>query len=135
MSELIEELKQEHLEILATLNKANEIGISAAEVQTILLSAEASLLSHLRKEDEQFYPVLRKEAENSKELRNTLDLFAMDMENVTRSAQEFFYKYSEGVLGKDFVGDFEKLFIAIGTRIKNEEEVLYDEYEMIINDT
>ncbi len=131
MSILIEELKKEHLKILASLNEANEIGILSREVQVKLLSAKAGLLAHLKKEDEQLYPALRKEAENNKELKNTLDLFAMDMENVTKAAQEFFDKYSEGVLDKKFVGEFESLFVALGTRIRNEEDVLYEEYEKL----
>ncbi len=131
MSILIEELKKEHLKILASLNEANEIGILSREVQAKLLSATAGLLAHLKKEDEQLYPVLRKEAENNEALKNTLDLFAMDMENVTKAAQEFFDKYSEGVLDKKFVGEFETLFVALGTRIKNEEDVLYEEYEKL----
>jgi len=128
---LIEELKQEHLIILALLYEANEIGILSREVQTKLQSAKVGLLVHLKKEDEQLYPVLRKEAENNKELKATLDLFAMDMENVTKAAQEFFDKYSEGRLDKKFVGEFESLFVALDTRIRNEEDVLYEEYEKI----
>ncbi len=131
MSLLIEELKKEHIKILASLNEANEIGILSREVQAKLLSAKAGLLAHLKKEDEQLYPVLRKEAENNEALKNTLDLFAMDMENVTKAAQEFFDKYYEGVLDKKFVGEFEGLFVALGARIKNEEDVLYEEYEKL----
>ena len=131
MSLLIEELKKEHLKILASLNEANEIGILSREVQVKLLSAKAGLLAHLKKEDEQMYPVLRKEAENNEELKNTLDLFAMDMENVSKAAQEFFDKYSVEVLDKKFVGEFESLFVALGTRIENEEDVLYEEYEKL----
>jgi len=131
MSLLIEELKKEHLKILASLNEANEIGILSREVQVKLLSAKAGLLAHLKKEDEQMYPVLRKEAENNEELKNTLDLFAMDMENVSKAAQEFFDKYSVEVLDKKFVGEFESLFVALGTRIENEEDILYEEYEKL----
>ncbi|ODS32128.1 MAG: hypothetical protein SCARUB_02730 [Candidatus Scalindua rubra] len=132
MSALIEELKKEHLEIVAALNEAKKLGILSKEGQTKLLSAKASLLAHLKKEDEQLYPALMKEAENNKGVKNTLDLFAIDMENVSKVVLEFFDKYSGGVLGEEFQREFESLFVALSTRIRNEEDALYDEYEKII---
>ena len=62
MSALIEELKREHAKIIAMLNEVKELGILSKEGQSRLMSAKKSLLAHLKKEDEQLYPVLRKEA-------------------------------------------------------------------------
>ena len=129
MSALIEELKKDHSEIVATLNEVKKLGILSKEGQTKLLSVKESLLAHLRKEDGQLYPALKKGAEHNKDLKNTLDLFAMDMENVSRVVLEFYDKYSEGSLGEEFEREFEKLFASINSRIRNEEEALYDEYE------
>ncbi|MFQ5713660.1 MAG: hemerythrin domain-containing protein [Candidatus Scalinduaceae bacterium] len=129
MSALIEELKKEHSEIVATLNEVKKLGILSKEGQAKLLSVKESLLAHLNKEDGQLYPALKKGAEHNKDLKNTLDLFAMDMENVSSVALEFYDKYSEGALGEEFAREFEKLFAAINSRIRHEEEVLYDEYE------
>ncbi len=129
MSALIEELKKDHSEIVATLNEVKKLGILSKEGQTKLLSVKESLLAHLRKEDGQLYPALKKGAEHNKDLKNTLDLFAMDMENVSRVVQEFFDKYYEGALGEEFAREFEKLFESINSRIRHEEEALYDEYE------
>jgi iron-sulfur cluster repair protein YtfE (RIC family) len=129
MSALIEELKKDHSEIVATLNEVKKLGILSKEGQTKLLSVKESLLAHLRKEDGQLYPALKKGAEHNKVLKNTLDLFAMDMENVSRVVLEFYDKYSEGSLGEEFEREFEKLFASINSRIRNEEEALYDEYE------
>jgi hypothetical protein len=44
---------------------------------------------------------------------------------------EFFAKYSRGVLGKELQGEFESLFVALGKRIRNEEDILFPEYEKI----
>ncbi len=129
MSALIEELKKDHSEIVATLNEVKKLGILSKEGQTKLLSVKESLLAHLRKEDGQLYPALKKGAEHNKDLKNTLDLFAMDMENVSRVVREFYDKYSEGSLGEEFAREFEKLFASINSRIRHEEEALYDEYE------
>lgn len=129
MTALIAELKKEHSKIVAALNEVKKLGIRSKEGQAKLQSVQESLLAHLRKEDEQLYPALKKGAEQNKDLKNTLDLFAIDMENVSKVALEFYDKYSEGTLDEEFAREFEKLFEAINSRIRHEEEVLYDEYE------
>ncbi len=129
MSILIEELKKEHAEIVTTLGEVKKLGILSKEGQDKLMSVEASLLAHLEIEDDQLYPVLRKEAEQNKDLKNTLDLFAMDMDNVSKVVRDFFDKYSEELSGEELSKDFENLYTALSKRISNEEESLYEEYD------
>jgi len=129
MSILIEELKKEHSGIIATLNEVRKLGILSKEGQDKLISVQTSLIAHLEMEDDQLYPILRKQAENNKDLKNTLDLFEMDMENVSTIVQEFFDKYSEEFSGEKLQEDFEKLFASLSKRISNEEAALYEEYE------
>lgn len=134
MSILIEELKKEHSEILTTLNEVKQLGILSEEGQDKLMSLEVSLLAHLEMEDEQLYPALKKEAEHSNSIKDTLELFAIDMENVSKTVREFFEKYSEGFSGMELdklSEDFENLFSALTKRICNEEESLYEEYETL----
>jgi hypothetical protein len=134
MSILIEELKKEHSEILATFNEVKELGILSKEGQDKLMSLEVSLLAHLEIEDDELYPTLRKEAEHNNNIKDTLDLFAIDMENVSKIVREFFEKYSEGFSGidlKELSEDFENLLTALTKRIGNEEESLYEEYETL----
>ncbi len=134
MSILIEELKKEHSEILAALNEVKELGILSKEGQDKLMSLEVSLLAHLEMEDDELYPTLRKEAEHYNSIKDTLDLFAIDMENVSKIVREFFEKYSEGFSGmdiKEISEDFENLLAALTKRIGNEEESLYEEYEAL----
>ena len=132
MSILIEELKKEHSEILAALNEVKELGILSKEGQDKLMSLEVSLLAHLGIEDDQLYPTLKKEAEHSNSIKDTLDLFAIDMENVSKIVREFFEEYSEGFSGMEpekLSEDFENLLAALTKRIGHEEESLYEEYE------
>ncbi|GAX61914.1 hypothetical protein SCALIN_C28_0116 [Candidatus Scalindua japonica] len=134
MSILIEELKKEHSEILAKLEEVKELGILSKEGQDKLMSLEVSLLAHLGIEDDQLYPTLKKEAEHSNSIKDTLDLFEMDMENVSTIVQGFFEKYSEGFSGMDLdklSEDYENLLTALTKRISNEEESLYEEYEAL----
>mgnify|MGYP001399281485 FL=1 len=131
MSELIEEFKRDHAEIMAILNEVKELGILSKEGQAKLISIKTHLLAHLKKEDEKLYPALRKVAEDNERLRNTLDLFALDMETVSSVVQEFFDKYSGGEIDGNFSVNFESLSVALSTRIRNEEDALYEEYEEI----
>ncbi len=133
MSELIEEFKIEHSKILALLNEVKKLGIHSDEGRAGLISAREYLLEHLNKENEQLYPVLRKEAEHNKSLQNELDIFAIDPEYLTRVVLEFFDDYSGGAIDKDFQINFESLYAALNARIRNEEEALYQEYEKIKN--
>jgi hypothetical protein len=131
MSVLIEEFKKEHSEIIAILNEVKKLGIHSEEGRSKLMSAKEHLLKHLKKENEQLYPVLRKEAEHNKSLSNELDIFAIEPEYLTRVVLEFFDDYSGGSIDKDFQINFESLFAALNARIRNEEESLYQEYEEI----
>ena len=131
MSALIEELKREHSELVAILNEVKGLDILSKEGQTKLLSAKERFFTHLNKEDRQLYPVLIKDAENNKQMESALDLCAIDMENVSRIALDFFNKYYGGVIDEDFPGEFERFFTTISKRIKDEEDILYDEYDKI----
>ncbi len=129
MSALIEEFKREHSEIINMLSEVKELGILSHQGQAKLMSVKSCLIEHLKKEDVKLYPALYKEAEHNNSLKNVLDLFAMDMEDVSRVALAFFDKYSRGVLGKELQGEFERLIVALRNRIKNEEDILYLELE------
>jgi len=65
MNTLIEELKNDHAEIVKVLTKVRELGIGSKDGQDTLLAAKEGLLAHLKKEDERLYPSLRKAAENT----------------------------------------------------------------------
>ncbi len=133
MPSLIEELKKEHSEIVAILNEVEGLDMLSKEGQANLLPAKERFLTHLKKEDRQLYPVLIKEAENNKQLEIALDLCAIDMENVSRIVLKFFDKYSRRAFsGTEIQREFENLFTSLDKRIRNEEDILYYEYERLI---
>jgi len=131
VSKLIDELKEEHTRITTTLNKVEKIGAFSKKGQEVLLSAKSTLLSHLKKEDEQLYPVLRESAKKDTALKKTLDMFAKDMEKISKSVLEFFDKYSEGGSGMEFAKDYGRFFAALSSRIRREEDILYAKYNEI----
>ncbi len=131
MSALIEEFKREHSKIVDAFKKVKELGILTKEGQPKLMSIKATLLEHLKEEDEKFYPVLWKEAEQNKKLKEELEEFAKDLEGFSKFVFGFFDKYDKGIIGTSLFLDFETLFMVLDVRIKNEEKILYDEYEKI----
>lgn len=132
MAVLIEDLKKEHAEIVDVLKEVKTLGIGSKEGKAKLLLAKDGLLSHLKKEDEQLYPVLKKEAEKNPELKRTLDIFAQEMEKISGVVLSFFGKYSGSApSGLEFAKDLGAIFTGLETRIRREENILYREYEKI----
>jgi hypothetical protein len=131
MSALIEKFKKEHSEIIEALKEVEELGILTKEGQAKLMSVKAALLEHLKEEDEKFYPILRKEAEQNKKLKEELDIFAKDLENVSKVVLEFFDRLDKGVLGTRLLWDFETLIMVLRNRIMNEEIFLYGYFEKV----
>ena len=61
----------------------------------------------------------------------SLYVFAIDTENIYGNMLDFFGKYTEGAIDSKFEGEFEHLLAALRTRIMNEENFLYSEYEKL----
>ena len=125
MSNVIEELKIEHKTILGVLDEVKKLGISSKSGRVKLLSARDLLTAHMMKEDEQYYPKLRRAAANSKDLKVTLDYFISDMENVSKKAMQVFDKYSQGGDEAEFAGEIKMLYVLLRDRILTEENTLF----------
>jgi len=129
MSKLIEELKREHRVIVGTINEVNRLGIGTKEGQNMLMSAKNSFLAHLKKEDEQIYPLLNRAAENDPELKTTLDFYAKNMDEISITVFDFFEKYSYGDSGLEFSTDYGIFYTTLSMRISKEEAVIYKKFD------
>jgi iron-sulfur cluster repair protein YtfE (RIC family) len=133
MARLIDELKKDHAAMESMLARAKDPGISHKEAHKILVTAQASLLAHLKKEDAQLYPVLTKAAASDPNLKRTIDFYAKDMEEITGNAVSFFQKYasSDAPIDIEFAKAFGRLFATLSRRQRNEENSLYKEFEKL----
>ncbi len=129
MPRLLADLKEDHASILKILNEVKTLGIGSKAGQEKLLSAKTLLLSHIQKEDQHFYPVLHRAAEQNDGLKRTLMYFSDDMENVSRKAMDLFNKYAGGGSAEEFSGEITILYMTLKDRIRTEEEVLFRKYE------
>jgi hypothetical protein len=133
MASLIDELKKDHAAITALLDRLKDPKVNNQEAHKILLTAQASLLAHLKKEDTQLYPVLNKAARGDVVLKRTIDFYAKDMDVITSNAVQFFDKYSrdDSRIDLEFAKAFGNLFATISRRLRSEETSLYKEFEKI----
>ena len=131
MPNFIDELLIEHSMITSVFKKVAELGAATAEGQKALMDAKEGLLLHLKREDEELYPVLIKESECNDRLKSTLDIFAKDMAGVSEAALEFFAKYPSGGSGIDFYRDYGHLVSILTSRVEKEEALLFAEYDKI----
>ncbi len=129
VSILIDELKSEHRTIAETINEVNRLGIGTREGQEMLMAAKSSFLTHIKKEDERIYPLLYRAAENDPELKTTLDIYATDMNKISKAVLAFFEKYSYGDSGLEFSQDYGTLYTTLSLRIAKEEAVIYKKFD------
>lgn len=129
MTDLIRDLKWEHVVILDKLRQAKELGVTSAEGRSALNQAKKMLVAHLRKEDYLFYPTLKRDAERDGRLKRLIDSFAEDMSAISKNAHEFFDAYRNGGSEIAFTKDFSDLYTTISQRQEKEEAVLYAEYQ------
>lgn len=128
MAGLISDLQAQHAGLLSVLDLAKTLGGGSAETQELLCSARTSLLDHLRKEDTELYPVLRTAAAKDAAIKETLDLFATDMAEISKMAIAFFKKCERAGTDHDLAKDFGLLLAKLRSRIRREEELLYPLY-------
>ncbi|QXE92320.1 hemerythrin domain-containing protein [Geomonas subterranea] len=133
MSRLIDELKKDHVAIEEMLNRVKDTSITNKEAHRLLLTAQSTLLAHLRKEDAQLYPVLNKAAQTDQGLKRTVDFYAKDMEEISGNAVAFFKKYSpdDAVIDIEFAKALGRLFATISRRLRSEENTLYSAYDKL----
>ena len=133
MSALIKKLKEEHASILTTLEELRQLKTDTQNRQYKFLAAKDLLISHIEREDAEFYPPLLMAAEKDKYLKQTLTMFAADMSAISRSVFSFYEQYDMLKSDPDFSIIFEDLLILLSTRVEREERILFPKYEDLFN--
>ena len=131
MTELVEDLKAEHANIVEVLLAVYEMGVHTEAGRRKLLSAKNGLLAHLRREDDQLYPALLKAAEDDPIVEDAMAYFQEDMVSVSNLALAFFDKYADETDAGGFADDFATLAALLTQRIRKEEAVIYRMYDQL----
>jgi len=75
------------------------------------------------------YPVMHKAAQSDNSLKGTLDVFAKDMDVISKKSLDFFAKYEKGGSNMEFAKDFGTLIATLNHRIRREENTLYAKFD------
>ena len=133
MSALIEKLKEEHSLIISALEEVKRLKADTKDGQNKLLKAKDILLSHIEREDAEFYPPILMAAEKNKYLKQTLNMFAADMSAISSFVLDFYEQYDILKTDPDFSYRFEDLVTLLTTRVEREERILFPRYEDLFN--
>jgi len=124
-------LNDDHRALTIKLNKVKSLGRISPEAKELLFSSKQIFMSHLKKEDEQLYPVLKKAGEKNENAKKLADSFICEMETISKNAITFFNKYEKESEGLDFAADLGNLLATLRNRIYREESVLYEMFNEI----
>lgn len=126
--EFIDNLKKEHRKLDKLLNKLKEENIISQEGQFYFDMAKKTLVTHLEKEDEYLYPVLREAAIQNTEVSETLEMFASEMEQISSELLDFFDQYQHTEDSGNFEIDLNKVIDKLNDRFIREENILYHDF-------
>ena len=130
MIELVEELKKGHSLVIEALKQARKLGIDTKEGQNEILSAKDTILAHMKKEDEEFYHVLRKAAESNGKLKELIAEFDNDINEISHYSSEFFDN-KNAAMGSNFASEVENFIAILDRRILREETFLFKEFKKL----
>ncbi len=132
MADLVNELHEEHNYMKELLEKIRAKGLTSEESRNELFRVKELLLSHMKKEDEKLYPVLKENAEKEDRFEETLRWYVDEMESISKKALDFFNKY-ENINNNsvEFSKDIGELIALLTQRIRKDEMVLFQKYKEV----
>lgn len=126
--ELVRELNGDHRALLKALGRIADIGSLTSETRTLLAETKRALVSHLEKEEKEFYPAIRKIAASDAAVAEKLTAMNAEMEVISKLALAFLDKYIAGGTDAAFANDFKEFRGALSGRIQREEFALYSHF-------
>ncbi|MBF0370752.1 MAG: hemerythrin domain-containing protein [Magnetococcales bacterium] len=128
MDPFIQELKDEHQEMLKFLKKLSKLAPQDKNRLSSLNQLRGFVADHLAKEDKQLYPGLIQRAEEDRDLKIILDYYQKHMRKIGDLAQNFLDKHAGEQAGADFKKDLKKLIRFLKGRVLWEEEILFAKF-------
>ncbi len=128
MSELINQLLDEHKKLFALLDKIRNISDDAAKKE--LFNSKMLFLSHLDKEDKMLYKKFDEAASLGINVPSNVVQFKEEMKSISTGVIDFFDKYKDSIQDKiQFGRDFGRIYSLLKIRMNKEEMQLYPTYE------
>ncbi len=127
---LIEELKEEHSELIQYVDKLlDDINTNLGLYDEL----KAKLLAHLEHEEKELYEPMMEEAKHNEVFKLTLDIFKDEIDGLTSEFLDFYRKYNSYLLmnDKDAMDELIGLLVRLKIRINSEETVLFPMYSAL----
>jgi len=123
--DLIKNLQQDHEKLIKMLEELTREPFSLILTRRKLLEMRHVMEEHLKKEDQEFYPLLKYEAIKNPDLKKILLVFSKEMAEISLQAGRFFNACESGSNILDFQREALQMLSLLKTRIRKEESVLY----------
>jgi len=133
VEKIVNDLKREHEVILAILDQVEEHGFHTDTGKAKFRSIKKYLLTHLKKEDDEFYPILNEAAKKDKTLLDSLEFFEKDTAELLAISERFFEKYGDGCNDEFYNEEFKEYYKRLKHRMRKEEVILFRMFENIRN--
>ncbi|MBF0380550.1 MAG: hemerythrin domain-containing protein [Magnetococcales bacterium] len=132
MSDIIDELKEEHTKLLDYFGTLNDVSSSNVELCKSFMIIKDFLLNHIHKEDRLIYPLLNAEAKVDSELRHQIDQHDQELMNLASIIESFSQKYCDsGLASNSAMNELDFIIQLLGVRISNEEDFIFQRYEAL----
>lgn len=123
---LVEELKQEHKEIMEMISRIASVSARNEDVSQLVEVLRIKCTKHLEKEDLTVYPVLKEAARSDLSLQKALAGFLDKNREIHQIIDTLFKDWDQtGTLDKSRI---DTLLVEIWPRMLNEELLLFNEY-------
>lgn len=126
--DLIRELNSDHAVLISKLDAIRKQQTLNAEVKSLLVEVRSLLIEHLGKEEEHFYPGMRKAAETNENLKEILQIMGTEMEAISAKALVTIDRWLAGEGQVNFTSQFDSFYSLLVDRIRREEHSLYSKY-------
>lgn len=125
---LIRELNADHAVLMRAVDTIHAAGSYSPEVKKLLVKTRDALIRHIEKEEKEFYPLMREAAGKNPELKNTLTVMGLEMDQIAAKALGLIDGWIEDDGGASFQDEFDAFRTILSGRISREEKSLYSKY-------
>ena len=125
--------RRQHTKIREMLNSLRPSDFSAAKAYATLVKLNATIIVHLRMEDDVLYPTLLKSADA--DVREKTARFQAEMAQLSREFVAFCARWMKvGALGENprvFQREWHEMVLALRERLNREDDDLYAEFDRL----
>ncbi len=125
---MIKALKIEHSVIIDNLEEIKRLGVYSKKGQDVIFSIQMNILSHLKKEDKELYPVLKDAMKSERKVNVMSKLFDENISAVSNTVIHFFENYATKAK-KQLAMETEWLIETLTWRMQREESLIFAMYE------